>query len=596
MRASTVILTALVCASALLPAFAATPANAYHQHNLVADTSGIADFTDPNLINPWGIATSAASPFWVNDGGTGLSTVYTSNGTVSSTKAIVPPSAAGKSPSVATGIVFNGTGGFAIAPGHAPSFIFCTADGAISGWASAVDTTHALLMVDNSSTGALYYGLAISGTTSSGPGPYLYAANFHSGGIDVFDTNYKPVTLAGSFADPQVPSGFAPFNIWNLGGKLYVAYAKQDSAKQFADSGAGNGYIAVFDLNGNLLQHLISGGSLNAPWGLAIAPANFGAFSNDLLVGNFGDGLINAFDPATGKYLGTLQDANGNNIQLDGLWALIVGNGGSGGDPNAVYFAAGVGGQKHGLLGSLQAAPAITSNSVTNAADGAGVIAPNTWVSIYGASLSATTRSWATKDFVNGALPTSLDGVSVMINGKAAYVGYVSPKQLNVLSPVEIAPGGPVTVEVTSNGLTGAVASVPDMPYSPACFFYKSGPYVAALHSDNVTPVGPTTLFPNSSTPAKPGETIEIYATGFGETNPGVASGAVAPGQLPLAMAPVVTIGGVTAQVSFAGVTAPGLYQFNVTVPTNLPNGDAAVLISIGSFMTPGGGMIAVQN
>src|SRR5579872_7506928 len=157
MRASTLIQTVLVCAAVSLPA-AATPANAYYQHNLVADTSGIADFTDANLINPWGIATSAASPFWVNDAGTGLSTVYTSNGTVSATKAIVPPSAAGKSPSVATGIVFNGTGGFAISPGHPPSFIFCTADGAISGWAAAVDATHAQLMVDNSSSGAAYYG------------------------------------------------------------------------------------------------------------------------------------------------------------------------------------------------------------------------------------------------------------------------------------------------------------------------------------------------------------------------------------------------------------------------------------------------------
>jgi uncharacterized protein (TIGR03118 family) len=596
MRVSTLICTALVCAAGLASLRAATPANAYYQHNLVADTAGVADFTDPNLINPWGIATSATSPFWVNDGGTGLSTVYSSTGSVLSVKAIVPPSAAGKSPSTATGIVFNGTGGFAIAPGHAPSFIFTTADGTISGWASAVDATHAMLMVDNSSSGAIYYGLAISGTSSSGPGPYLYAPNFYSGAIDVFDTNYKPVTLAGSFADPKVPSGYAPFNIWNLGGKLYVAYAKQNAAKNFSQAGAGNGYVAVFDLNGNLLQHLISGGQLNAPWGVAIAPATFGAFANALLVGNFGDGTINAFDPATGNYLGTLQDGSGNNIHIDGLWGLIVGNGGNGGDPNAVYFAAGVGNQQHGLFGSLQAAPVVSSSAIGNAADGTAIIAPNTWVSIYGASLAATTRGWTTKDFVNGALPTSLDGVSVMVNGKPAYVGYVSPKQLNVLTPVEVAPGAPVAVQVTSNGLIGSAASVPDMPYSPACFFFKGGPYVAALHSDNVTPVGPTTLFANSSTPAKPGETIVIYATGFGDTNPAVPSGAVATGKLPLATTPVVTIGGITAQVAFAGVTAPGLYQFNVTVPQNVPDGDADVLISVGAFMTPGGGKIAVQH
>jgi uncharacterized protein (TIGR03437 family) len=243
----------------------------------------------------------------------------------------------------------------------------------------------------------------------------------------------------------------------------------------------------------------------------------------------------------------------------------------------------------------LQAAPVITSSSVGNAADGAGIIAPNTWISIYGANLAATTRSWTTKDFVNNSLPTALDGVSVMVDGKPAYVGYVSPKQLNVLAPDEVSPAGPVSVQVSSNGLAGSTASVPDMPYSPACFFYKTGPYVAALHSDNVTPVGPTTLFPNSSTPAKPGETISIYATGFGETNPQIANGAVFPGRLNLVMLPVVTIGGANAQVVFAGVTAPGLYQFNVTVPTSASSGDNPVMISIGSFATPSGGMITVQ-
>jgi uncharacterized protein (TIGR03118 family) len=595
MRISTLIRAALVYAAGVLPVLAAASGNAYYQHNLVADTAGSADFTDPNLVNPWGIATSSASPFWVNDGGTGLSTVYTSTGSVSATKAIVPPSASGKAPSVATGIVFNGTGGFAVQPGKAPSFIFTTADGTISGWASSVDATHAQLMVDNSSSHAVYYGLAISGTTAT-PGPYLYAPNFSSGNIDVFDTNYKPVTLAGNFSDPKVPSGFAPFNIWNLGGKLYVMYAKQAPGNQAWQDGPGNGYVAVFDLNGNLIQHLISGGQLNSPWGVAIAPANFGAFSNDLLVGNFGDGLINAFDPATGNYLGTLQDANGKNISISGLWGLIVGNGGSGGDPNAVYFAAGVGGQLHGLFGSIQAAPVITSNSIGNAADGVAVIAPNTWVSIYGANLAATTRSWATKDFVNNVLPTSLDGVSVTVNGKAAYVGYVSPKQLNILTPVETAAGAPVTVQVTSNGLVGSSGSVPEMPCSPAPFFFKNGPYVAALHSDNVTPIGPTSLFPNSSTPAKPGEQIVIYATGYGDTNPQVANGAVSPGRLALATTPVVTIGGASAQVSFAGVTAPGLYQFNVTVPSNLPDGDAQVQISVASYINPAGAMIAVAH
>ena len=592
MRVLNILRAALVCAAATLPVPAATPANAYYQHNLVSDTAGVADFTDPNLINPWGIATSATSPFWVNDAGTGLSTVYTSSGSVSTTHAIVAPSAAGTSPAPATAIVVGISGSFAVGPSHFSSFIFCTQDGAISGWSSAQDATHAILEVDMSSAGAVFDGLAISSGTV---GPYIYAADFHNAKIDVFDGNWKPVSSM-SFTDPNVPAGFAPFNIWNLSGKLYVTYAKQDANKHFDQAGAGNGYVAIFDLNGNLLQHLISGGPLNSPWGVAIAPANFGAFASDLLVGNFGDGTINAFDPSTGNYLGTLQDPNGNTIHLSGLWALIVGNGGSGGDPNAVYFAAGIGAEQHGLLGSLQAAPVLSSDAVSNAADGMPVIAPNMWVSIYGANLAATTRSWTTKDFVNNALPTSLDGVSVMVNGKQAYVGYVSAKQLNVLTPVDTPAGAPVSVQVSSNGLTGGSTTVPDMPYSPACFFYKTGPYVAALHSDNVTPVGPTTLFPNSSTPAKPGETVSIYATGFGDTNPQVANGAVTTGRLPLATTPVVTIGGVTAQVAFAGVTAPGLYQFNVTIPSSTPNGDAAVMISVGSFATPAGGLITVQQ
>jgi len=584
---------AALCASVAASAMAQSGANAYYQHNLVADTAGVADFTDANLVNPWGIATSATSPFWVNDAGTGLSTVYSSNGTVSATKVAVPPSAVGKAPSVATGIVFNGTGGFAVAAGHNPNFIFCTADGAISGWSSAVNATNGILMVDNSSSGAIYYGMAISSGTV---GPYLYAANFHSGNIDVFDTNYKPVTLAGGFVDSKVPAGFAPFNIWNLGGKLYVAYAMQDSNKRYSVAGAGNGYLSVFDLNGNLLQHLISGGSLNAPWGVAIAPAYFGAFSNDLLVGNFGDGAINAFDPATGNSLGSLKDPSGNTIHISGLWALILGNGGNGGDPNAVYFAAGTGNEQHGLLGSLQAAPAITSTSVGNAADGQAIIAPNTWISIYGANLAATTRAWTTKDFVNNALPTAIDGVSVMVNGSPAYVGYVSPKQLNVLTPLGTSPAAPVAVQVTSNGLAGNVGNIADQPYSPACFFFKDGPYVAALHSDNVTPVGPTTLFPNLSYPAKPGETIVIYGNGFGPTNPGVASAAVNTGKLPLAAQATVLIGGTAAQQSFAGLVSPGLYQFNVTVPASTPNGDNSVVIQIGSFSSPQGALISVQQ
>lgn len=583
---TSVLLAPLFCA-------AVTPGNAYLQHNLVADVAGVADFTDPNLVNAWGIATSATSPFWVNDGGTGLSTVYTSSGSVSATKAIIPPTSMGTSPSVATGIVWNGTGGFLI-QSKAPSFIFATQDGGISAWASSVDATHALLQVDNSASGAVYDGLAISNTTATAS-PLLYAANFHSGSIDVFDTSYKPAPVSGGFADSSVPAGFAPFNIQNLGGKLYVTYAKQDANKHFDVAGVGNGYVAVFDLSGTLIKHLVSGGPLNSPWGVAIASANFGAFSGALLVGNFGDGLINAFDPGSGAFLGTLQDASGNNIRIDGLWGLIIGNGGNGGDANALYFAAGPGGQQHGLFGSLQAAPVVTSSAIGNAADvQTGGIAQNTYVAIYGANLAATTRTWQAKDFVGNKLPTSLDGVSVMVNGKAAYVYYISPKQIDILTPADSTTGA-VPVQITNSTLTSGSVSATLQPFSPAFFVLKDGKSIAAEHGD-YTVVGATTLYAGQSTPAKPGEEIVLFGNGFGPTNPAAPDGQIVSTPLNCVNMPSISFNNVAATVIFAGLSATGLYQFNVVVPPGTADGDIPVTAQVGGVSTTAGTIITVQH
>jgi uncharacterized protein (TIGR03118 family) len=569
-------LAALVLAPWALPA-ATPPGNAYLQHNLVADQPGIADFTDPNLINPWGIYTSSASPFWVSDAGTGLSTVYSSNGAISATKPTVPPSAKGTAPAEVTGGVFNGTGGFLV-QGKAPSFMFVTADGTVSAWASAVSATAAQLMVDNSSKGAKYYGMAISATTTSAT-PMIYAANFNSGGIDVFDTNYNPVTLPGTpFVDAAVPTGYAPFNIWNLGGKLYVMWAMQNSSKSFSVSGAGLGAVSVFDLNGNLLQHVATGGPLNAPWGVAIAPATFGAFANDLLVGNFGDGTINAFNPTTGAALGALADQNGNTIAIPGLWGLILGNGGSGGDANAIYFTAGLTGDKHGLLGSLQAAPAITS--AANAAGGVTGIASNAFISIYGADLAPITRNWTNSDFSGTNLPTSLDGVSVTINGKPGFVYYISPKQIDVLTPVDTATGS-VPIVVTDNGLVSASMTATMNAFSPAFFLLKDNLSVAAVHSSGAI-VGATTLYAGASTPAAPGETITIFGTGFGPTNPAITNGAIVAAPQAVVTAPTVTIGGVTATVVYAGLVSAGVYQLNVVVPSGAAAGNAAIVATVG--------------
>jgi uncharacterized protein (TIGR03118 family) len=568
------------------------PGNAYLVHYLVADEPGIADYTDPNLVNPWSLYTSSSSPFWVNDAGTGLATVYSSNGAVASVKPAIPPSAKGTAPSLATGGVYNGTGGFLV-QGKSPNFIFTTGDGTISAYVSSISTAVAELTVDNSSSGAIYYGLAISGTTASAT-PMLYAPNFATGGIDVFDTNYKPVTLPGTpFVDSAVPKGYAPFNIWNLGGKLYVLWAEQNSGKNFAVLGAGLGAVSIFDLNGNLLQHVATGGPLNAPWGVAIAPATFGAFANDLLVGNFGDGTINAFNPTTGAALGPLTDQNGNTIVLPGLWALLLGNGGSGGDANAMYFVAGGATQKHGLLGSIQASP--TVSSVANAADTVSAIGPSTFVSIYGSDLAPITRSWTFTDFSGGTkLPSSLDGVSVTVNGKPAWVSYISPKQIDVLTPVDTTLG-PVPVVVTDNGLVSASMQATLQTYSPAFFLLKDNASISALHGDGAL-VGATTLYPGVSSPAQPGETIALFGTGFGATNPAISDGAVVAAPQAVTTMPTVTFGGVTAQVTYAGLIAAGVYQINVIVPPSTPTGNATVIATVGGVSSAANAIIAVQQ
>jgi len=421
----------------------------------------------------------------------------------------------------------------------------------------------------------------------------LYAANFHSGGIDVFDTNFKPVTLASTaFVDAAVPAGYAPFNIWNLGGKLYVMWAKQNTAKTGWVAGAGLGAVSVFDLNGNLLQHVATGGALNAPWGVAIAPATFGAFANDLLVGNFGDGTINAFNPTTGAALGALVDQNGNPISIPGLWALILGNGGSGGDANAIYFTAGPNNETHGLLGSLQATPSITS--VSNAAGGVTGIASNTYISIFGSNLAPITRNWTNSDFSGTNLPTSLDGVSVSVNGKPAFVYYISPKQIDVLTPVDTATGT-VPIVVTDNGLVSASTTATMNAFSPAFFLLKDNASVAALHASGAL-VGATTLYAGDSTPAGPGETITLFGTGFGPTTPAITNGAIVAAPQAVATAPTVTIGGATAQVVYAGLVSAGVYQLNVIVPAATANGSPAVVATVGSVSSSGTATVAVQH
>lgn len=321
--------------------------NAFQQTNLVSDIPGLAAHTDPNLVNPWGISLSATSPFWVSDNGTGLSTLYNSTGTPQSLVVTIPKPGGGTS--TPTGTVFNGSSAF-----NGDRFIFASEDGTITGWRGALGTTAETLHPN--STGAVYKGLAIGSVSGSS---YLYATDFHNNRIDVLGSTGAPA-LSGSFSDSGLPADFAPFNIQNLGNKLYVTYAKQDPITGDDVAGPGNGLVDVFDLSGDFLNRLASNGPLDSPWGLALAPATFGSFGGDLLVGNFGDGTINAFNATTGNFIDVLRDPSGNPIAIDGLWGLTFGNGGSGGSVNSLYFAAGIAGdgavEDHGLFGSLTVA------------------------------------------------------------------------------------------------------------------------------------------------------------------------------------------------------------------------------------------------
>lgn len=325
--------------------------NSFVQKNLVSDISGLAATTDPDLVNPWGIALSATSPFWISDNGTGLATLYNGSGAKFGLVVTIPPPAGGLPPAAPTGQVFNPNA----ANFQGAHFIFATEDGTISGWSSG---TNAILMVDNSPAGAIYKGLAIYTNGSQG---LLYATDFHNGKIDVFDSNFNPVSLGGAFTDPTLPAGYAPFNIQNIGGHLYVTYALQDATGHDDVAGAGHGFVDVFDTNGNLIQRLISNGPLNSPWGMAVAPTGFGDFGGDLLVGNFGDGTINVFNAFTGVYLATLDDSSGDPLTNLGLWGLTFGNGGNGGDSGTLYFTAGIPGpdqvEDHGLFGSIAPVP-----------------------------------------------------------------------------------------------------------------------------------------------------------------------------------------------------------------------------------------------
>lgn len=325
----------------------------FDQINLVTNdqTANPAQITDPNLVNAWGISFGPTGPFWVSDNGTGVATIYFVDNNTNATSiaglvVTIPPAGTG----TPTGQVFNANANAGAFNGDL--FLFVSEDGTISGWRGALGTTAEILQVGSLTN--VYKGTTEA--TINGHS-YLYAANFRTGTIDVLKGDAGAPDLTGNFIDPNLPAGYAPFDIRLLGGKLYVTYALQDANKQDDVAGPGHGFVSVFDTNGNFLGRVASQGTLNSPWGLAIAPPSFGQFAGDLLVGNFGDGRINAFDLSSNAFVGQLLGLNGSELTIDGLWGLTVGNDGNAGNSNNLYFSAGPDGEANGLFGVVEFAP-----------------------------------------------------------------------------------------------------------------------------------------------------------------------------------------------------------------------------------------------
>lgn len=336
-------------------------AQKYVRTDLVSNQNGVG--TQPRdtfLVNAWGIARSATSPWWVNDNGTGVSTLYNGSGQkilLNSTPShgVTIPTPDGTGTSTPTGIVFNGTPDFQVGLNKPALFIFATEDGTISGWNPGVNATQAVLKVNNSPA-AVYKGLALA---QNGGQNFLYAANFRSGNVDVFDKNFHAVSFgSGAFHDVMLPAGFAPFSVANINGNLVVNFAQQDEALHDEVDGKGLGYVDLFSPDGALLLRFEHNAHLDAPWGVALAPASgFGEFSGHLIVGQFGSGEIATFDMATGEFTGLIRDRHGKPITIDGLWGIGFGNDHNAGPSTTLFFAAGPDGESNGLFGTVTFLP-----------------------------------------------------------------------------------------------------------------------------------------------------------------------------------------------------------------------------------------------
>jgi len=402
----------------------------YFQTNLVSNVPGVATTTDAHLVNPWGISFIGGDDFWIANNNNGTSTLYNAQGRANALVVTIPVAANNPNGNCPVGCPTGTVANTSTTNFGGASFLFDTEDGLIVKWNAG---TQATIAFDNSASGAVYKGLATTGA-------HLLAANFNSGKVDVYDTNFAPANLAGSFADPDLPAGLAPHGIRVIGNQIFVAYAQQDAAKHDAQPRAGVGQIDIFDLNGNFVSTFAAGGHLNAPWGLVQAPGTFGTFANAILVGNFGDGLINAFD-SNGRLLGPLTDSANTVIVNQGLWDLVFGAGGTG-DPSTLFLTAGGTANQPNFPPGGSATSVFASITTAAAAPGPGF------------SLNFSAQS---------ATVTRGGSANIMV-GAAAVGGFNNPINLSCVAPAGITCSfNPTTITAgaPSSTLTISAAATP---------------------------------------------------------------------------------------------------------------------------------------
>jgi uncharacterized protein (TIGR03118 family) len=427
----------------------AQTSSTYVQTNIISDGATVqALVTDPTLINPWGVSVGPA--IWIDKAGNGSVAVDTAAGTVAASSlpfVTIPAAASTSAPGSPSGTVYNGNSAIFDIPGSTSAlFLFGTLDGTIAAW--NVSSGAQAVTVVNNSTEASYTDIALD---TNATGTFLLAANFQQGTVDVFDSTFAPHALAGNFTDPTLPTGYSPFGIHSIGGNVYVTYA-QVSTTTFESIGAGLGYVDEFDNNGNFMTRVAGQGVLNAPWGMALAPAGFGSFGGDLLIGNFGDGVINAFDPKTFALVGSLNSSAGTPIANIGLWEIIFGqNSGQTttlGDPNILYFAAGINGEKGGLFGSVAVAPPATGVGSFS------LQASSTTLNVTGGGAGNLTLSLAATNGFNGPVTFSCSPASVACTFNPATVTLSGSNTTQVA--VTIAPAAAVGAPAPPGGGYGA--------------------------------------------------------------------------------------------------------------------------------------------